>query len=306
KAEKTPILFKIKEETSLYGCVENEKWRMIKIPFAEVVNELPFLEKKFQTGFMERKSFTPELINILKRGHFFSQKTKFECNAIHLAVMENQLEIVKELLKEAPELLNKKDYFRRTPLFLAVKQGHVEIVNYLIQQDVDLANCMPPTGVVQLDGNQFSLGNCRTILALACKGGNIDIVKLLWEKSNDQKGQVIRAFITAIYYGYLHVVKFFLENKPALLLEGYYPDSLPLSVALSKNHHHIANYFFEKNSDLLTADYSLYNAAGQLKKIGNIIPIAHEADQKEVIAYISEKYPDLIISSVCHRAANRC
>lgn len=288
---KTPILFKIKKSAYVYGCVD--RWKITEIPLPELIYEWPFLEENFQKGFVFRTTFTPEIINILKRAHHFSPKTKFECTTLHLAVIENQLEIVRQLVQKDRQLINSVDYFKRTPLYLAVKYAHKEIVDYLINQGANTINCMPPPSTVLLDKIPFPLENCSTILALACKVGKLDIVKLILEKTSHSESQVIRSFITAVHYGRFNIIEFFLERQPKLLGQGYYPHFASLSVAISQGHEHIINYFFAKRADLLTMDHLFYNNADQIKKIESIIPMAIEAKQNKVIDYLKKNEPIL-------------
>jgi hypothetical protein len=61
-----------------------------------------------------------------------------ETHVIHLAILYNMPDLVRELVTDNPSLVNTKDNCNKTPLMLAVSKGYHEIVASLISQGADI------------------------------------------------------------------------------------------------------------------------------------------------------------------------
>ena len=110
----------------------------------------------------------------IKNGNPFKTKYKNITNTegntlLHLACYENNVEIVRFLLKNGADI-NKEDKNGFTPLYLACYENNVEIVRLLLEKDADINK-------EDKDGN--------TPLHVACYENNVEIVRLLLEKDAD-------------------------------------------------------------------------------------------------------------------------
>ncbi|EPS35660.1 hypothetical protein H072_10944 [Dactylellina haptotyla CBS 200.50] len=89
-------------------------------------------------------------------------------NPLHLAAIKGHDLVMKILIKEAPDLINRQDKSQRSPLFYAVQGNHVDVVNILKEAGAD-PESMDPHG--------------RTILHHLANIGDIECVKLLISKN---------------------------------------------------------------------------------------------------------------------------
>ncbi|XP_067660172.1 putative ankyrin repeat protein RF_0381 [Haliotis asinina] len=85
-------------------------------------------------------------------------------NTLHLACEGGNVEIIKYLLKHDIVDINSRDGKGSTPIMHVANDGHEDVFDVLIDKgaDVSLVN-----------------GDKETILHLACKGGNVEIIKYL-------------------------------------------------------------------------------------------------------------------------------
>jgi ankyrin repeat protein len=108
-------------------------------------------------------------LTLLAASLFLSVSASFS-QGIFDAIKNNDLQKVKTLLKENPELISSKDESGNTPLHFAARQKQFETVSFLVSQGADV-NCTNT--------------NQQTPLHVASYLGSADIASLLIEKGAD-------------------------------------------------------------------------------------------------------------------------
>jgi ankyrin repeat protein len=94
---------------------------------------------------------------------------------IHLAAIQGNIEKIRTILNETPELLNQTDRYGNTPLHLAAYKGHGALVKFLISKEVNVNK-----------ENNFG----GTALLLASYAGQAEIVKMLLSSGTDANSSI--------------------------------------------------------------------------------------------------------------------
>lgn len=121
------------------------------------------------------------------------------------AIINNDMELIKQLISDNIDIINKCDFMGRAPLNQAVWDENIEIIKYLIENNANI--------------NIKSLNDCNTPLIVASKLGNLEIIKLLFDnkKNNNIENNNIEMidFALEIVADLNHVdcVKFLIDNK---------------------------------------------------------------------------------------------
>ncbi|XP_046561649.1 ankyrin repeat and KH domain-containing protein 1-like [Haliotis rubra] len=89
-------------------------------------------------------------------------------NVLHWACVGGHIEVVKYILSMTCFDINCRGVCERTPLMEAAVHGHGEVFNIIVSKGGDLT---------------LTDAKCRNILHLACRGGNVEIVKCLLSKN---------------------------------------------------------------------------------------------------------------------------
>ena len=129
-----------------------------------------------------------------------SAENKWGNSALPDAASDNNLFLVKYLIKEGADVNSKRDYQGRTGLMLTAEKGDFDIVKYLVDNKAD----------VNLKDDYLD-----TALILAAKNGRFDIVRFLVEHGADlnSKGNKGRTpLIVAAGNNRLDVVKYLLKH----------------------------------------------------------------------------------------------
>ncbi|KAL2237019.1 ankyrin repeat-containing protein At5g02620-like [Sesamum indicum] len=130
-----------------------------------------------------------------------------ENTSLHVAASSGYTEIVKEILKARADFAWKRNVYGCTPLHLACSKGQLEITRELMKLDSDL--CLIPDGegriplhyaaikgrinildeilFASLDSAEATTYNGETILHLAVKNNQYDVVRYLTESINTSK-----------------------------------------------------------------------------------------------------------------------
>ncbi|MFA6303682.1 MAG: ankyrin repeat domain-containing protein, partial [Legionella sp.] len=175
---------------------------------------------------------------------------------VHIAVIKNNLEILKLLLEINPFYINATDNLNRTPLLIATQFGFNEIVSFLLIKGADihiasLIDCMKtPPFLLAID-----LGNMQLIKTFI--NHNKDIKQIY---SKDRFHLIHRASKA----GQLNVVKMLLEEDPSLLNLRDGLGQTPILWAASKGHVLLVRYFLNKGADItFKTQNSLLNYNGR-------------------------------------------
>ena len=155
--------------------------------------------------------------------------TSADYDTLFVAAYENQIDIVKEKLKEGANI-NHADSDGRTALMLAAFNGHTEIVNYLLNEGADCRI---------LDTTK------RSALMFACTGPFIETVKLLINAGSEINGKDSHENWTPLMFasgeGQLEIVKLLIASGADISMVDIDGES-SYDFALSKGHTATAQY----------------------------------------------------------------
>jgi len=183
-------------------------------------------------------------------------------HAIHLAVKNGQLDVVKTFLKHDASLVNNTAEEGWTPLLLACFYHHAGIVEFLLDQP-------------GIDMNVFTtdevFGWHATALNLAASEGCNEIVKMLLAKKPEIAEYLtiengFHAIHLAVESGQLEVVKIFLEHDASLInSENNNGDSL-LMLACNNNHTKVAKFLLTQPDMILEPAVNVLNWAAEERR----------------------------------------
>ncbi|GMI88938.1 hypothetical protein like AT1G07710 [Hibiscus trionum] len=129
-------------------------------------------------------------------------------DSLHIAAKQGDLDILKVLLAEHPELAMTVDLSNTTALHTAATKGHIEIVKFLLEAGSSLAT--------------IARSNGKTPLHSAARNGHLDVVKALLASEpgiaqrTDKKGQT--ALHMAVKGQNLEVVEELIGVNPSLMI----------------------------------------------------------------------------------------
>ena len=227
---------------------------------------------------------------------------------LHIACGENKLTLAKHLVEKYPVLLTMRDNDGQTPLHTAGWSDSVELVDYLISKQCD---------AIDTDSSG------RTILHNACRGGKLTIVKHLvenypallrirdiegwtplnlagWSDSvelvdyliiqqcnvfdKDNCGRTILHIVCA--EGKLTLVKYLVQNYPALLTSRDNQDKTPLHTAGWSDSVDLVEYLISQQCDVFDKD-----SGGR-----TILHIACGDSKQTLVKHLVETYAALLTS----------
>jgi cytohesin len=189
------------------------------------------------------------------------------CDEIHDAAKSGDLEKVKTLLKDNPELVNNKDTNGWTPLFLAARNDHADVVDLLLTNGADV-NATNKSGM--------------TALRVAVGGRHQDVAELLLAHGADINARENNGgtlLIGAAYNGHADMVKFLLDHGADVNARDN--SWTPLLAAVFFNHKDIAAMLLAKNADVNATNNlgtSLDRAASRGLKDMLKLLLAYKAD----------------------------
>ena len=197
----------------------------------------------------DNAGYTP-LILACKRGRYENVKILLEqgadpkqkikggkYNGIHFSCMEdseNNLKIIKLLLKKCPDLIDINGLGRKSPLHFAVLYNCPKIVELLVKSGANIDK---------------KDSYWRTPLLLACKYGYSQIAEYLIKcgaKINKCDNSNNSPLHYACAFGNFQCVKILLENGADINHLNMWKN-LPIEIALLKNHLGIVNYLINSN-----------------------------------------------------------
>lgn len=124
------------------------------------------------------------------------------CSALRRAIDDNKIDIVQELVKSYPDMINQSIFMchRWTPLFLAVIHGHQEIVEILIKAGAD-PNKQDDRGMTSLHWAAY-FGHQPIVKTLIQSGAQLDIVDnegwtALHKATSEGHRQIVKVLIAA-------------------------------------------------------------------------------------------------------------
>ena len=171
---------------------------------------------------------------------------------IHLAAMEGDIETVRSILTEKPELLTQTDKYGNCPLHLAAYKGHTEVVQFLVLQGADV-NVR----------NKFG----GTALLVASYAGHADVVETLIANEadvnlaiKDPQQQILQIASLEGYRDYNHM---YFALGGLINLKVHFIGS-PLQASAANDHIEIAKILIENGADIMampTGYTALHSAA---------------------------------------------
>ena len=136
-------------------------------------------------------------------------------NILHAACMSGKVDIVRYIISQINIEKDSRGAHKQTPLMTAVSFGHMTVVKYLVSIGCDLS-------VHDNEGNN--------ILHVACRGGNVDMVKYIFTQMKTEK-ESRGAFgwtpiMTAASGGYISVVKYLVSMGCKLSVVDYHGNNI--------------------------------------------------------------------------------
>jgi ankyrin repeat protein len=157
--------------------------------------------------------------------------------ALHLAAKGGSMEAVQYLIGKGADI-EAKDQEGITPLHAAALQGHLEIVKYFIENKADI-------------GAQDQEG--QTPLHFAASEGHLEVVKCLIENKADigaKTQQRVISLHVAARNGHLEIVKYLIENKADI--EAKTPQgNTSLHFAASEGHLEVVKCLIENKANIM-------------------------------------------------------
>ena len=156
------------------------------------------VDKKYVGFFTLRKGITDIFFWMADEKFINLDEIDFtKSNYAHVAAQTGNLEALKQILSKTNLDVNSQNYEGRTPLHLACGEGHLEVVKFLLsikginpavldhfeKPPMYYAHSQGYWDIVSLffggDFNKFGAETGQTVLQVACRKGNVSLVRLL-------------------------------------------------------------------------------------------------------------------------------
>jgi adenylate kinase len=168
-----------------------------------------------------------------------AQEFALGCSLLHQTALGN-FTVVEELLQDHPELVNFRDYDRRTPLHVAASEGHLALCQFLVQQGARL-NRSDRWGGAPLDDAH----RCR----------HVEVFQFLKEKgATFGSPSQANSFITAAAEGDLDEVKALLQFGNVNLNSGDYDRRTALHLAAGEGHSSMVEFLCQAGANVNIRD----------------------------------------------------
>ncbi|OHT03205.1 hypothetical protein TRFO_29516 [Tritrichomonas foetus] len=222
--------------------------------------------------------------------------------ALHYAVLNGHLSVIKLLCKHKDIDLNALNANAETPLFVACRHSFIDIIKYLV-------------GLPKINLN--ARADCyHTPLLISCKYGILEVVRILCEAKNHSKKHSesnpneqienlidfsmknkrgLNAFMIAVSKGHLDVVKYLfsvlekLNSSQVLNEKGKFGESSILLAAVSDSYFEVLKYLveigkFEVDSKNENGDTALHVSAknGAIKNFQYLLQNVKKINPNEV------------------------
>lgn len=219
---------------------------------------------------------TPEIEEyLLERG---ARKFDPQYSELHLAVLDSDVRKIKRLIKMDPKLLQIGEYEGNTPLHLAVMQQNLEIVKLLVSLgadlDVDNNTGFPPVVYANKEIKRFlrksgAKDPYHTPLHDASFVGNIRKMKRLLEKDRTQLNAQDISLCTPLHFavlsGRLDAVKLLISQGAEI---NSYDDEEKLPIHYAAEYSEISHYLLQNGSiDPQCAELHLAAMSGDIVKL---------------------------------------
>lgn len=167
------------------------------------------------------------------------QEFAMGCSLLHQAALGNQL-VLEKILQGQPELVNFRDYDRRTSLHIAASEGQLGICRYLVEKGARINRCDRWGGSPLDDAHRHRHG---------------EVVKYL-RKNGAKFGSTsqVTNFITAASEGDVEEVEAFLDFGSVDLNQGDYDRRTALHLAASEGHLKIVFLLCNAEADVNVKD----------------------------------------------------
>ena len=209
------------------------------------------------------------------------QEFSMGCSVLHQSALGNKI-VLQQLLLERPELVNFRDYDRRSPLHLAASEGQLEICEWLVKKGAKI-NRVDRWGGSALDD--------------AHRGKYVEVVQFL--RSQGAKfGSTSQGtnFITAAAEGDREEVEAFLEFGTIDINQGDYDKRTALHLAAGEGHLDICQLLCEAGADVNVEDrwgHRPLDEAGHAKKNSDVMMkllLDHGAKSKNILTFFKRTF----------------
>lgn len=176
----------------------------------------------------------PKTLKFLLTKIGVNEKDRSQQTPLHLAVINDHMNVVCTLLNEKDVDINAVDNLNRTPLYLGVENARLKIVQHLIENNAD---------ITILPSDQ------RSLVTLAVINNDICMLKYLFSLPNFDKFLPDENKWTPVHYaaqlGYDSMMQTFYQEDPSSLTARDTKGQMPLHIAAIWNQLKIVEYYNE-------------------------------------------------------------
>ncbi|KAJ5701244.1 Mg2+ transporter protein CorA-like/Zinc transport protein ZntB [Penicillium malachiteum] len=210
------------EQTALHAAALSGNLPLARIFLEKDINLLNMEDFWFQTPIM--LAATNEHFSVvqffLEKGADISKRDDDSRDVLHIAITKGHLETVKTIVErqvgsDQISYLETPGPDKKTPIMTAALHGHFEVFQYLVSKGADMT---------KLDMVE------RTLLHLAAEGGDLGIVKFVFENFDQSKQPALiekenidgdTALLNAADCGHLEIVHYLLNKGAELRKTGH-------------------------------------------------------------------------------------
>jgi len=238
----------------------------------QALTSLDFMGAESHFSLIRKNIFTQEI----------EQRNSIEKNLspIFFFIENNDLENLKKLITEYPEILNQKYQRALTPVFFAIENNNLEALRIIIEIDPETLNQVDRDGLTPI---------FATIV-----NNDLEALKIIIETYPEDLSQAYDHRLTPVFFAIennnLEALRILIKTYPKIVEQKYEDDLTPIFFAIENNNLNALRILIEENPETLWQEYE-----------ENLTPIFFAIndpglDDKyiETIKTIIEAYPQIL------------